>query len=33
MKWNPPVEINEDFEESKAAAELHFKETKKYYGD
>lgn len=27
LKWSPPVIINENFEDSRIAAEMHFKET------
>lgn len=32
MKWSPPVKINPNFEDSRIAAQLHFKETSERYG-
>ena len=32
LKWSPPVIINENFEDSRIAAEMHFKETVDMYG-
>jgi len=32
LKWSPPVIINSNFENSRLAAEAHFKETKQVYG-
>ena len=32
LKWSPPVVINGNFENSRIAAETHFKETKLEYG-
>ena len=32
LKWSPPVIINNSFENSRLAAEAHFKETKAVYG-
>lgn len=33
LKWSPPVKIHQSRENSRLAAELHFKETKEMYGD
>lgn len=32
LKWSPPVVINQNFDNSRLAAEAHFKETKQVYG-
>jgi hypothetical protein len=31
LKWSPPVKVQQNFLNSKMAAELHFKETKPLY--
>jgi hypothetical protein len=32
LKWSPPVKVNKNFEDSRIAAQLHFKETSEMYG-
>lgn len=32
LKWSPPVKVHSNLENSRLAAELHFKETKGMYG-
>ena len=32
LKWSPPVKINQNFEDSRISAKIHFKETCEMYG-
>lgn len=32
LKWSPPVRISENFDYSRHAAEVHFREQKDLYG-